>query len=346
MADITYIFGAGASCQSMPLVSNFKDRFDVFEEHLQISSSSLNPNLIIDIKDFKKEISSHFSFDTYFKKLFHQEVDEKKINKSKVLLLLFFLFEHLADQETLNGNKIFQKQQRENRQKQATIDPRYEALVAGLIKPIRGKSEFYTNLNLFTWNYDANLILALNNFIAPRESFTEFIEKRIKNDYIEISSQIKLFHLNGFITHPILDKFYTQNPLNSLHNLLAKYSNEDFSSHIRNLKFSWEQEHIPTIEFESCISKSSTIILIGYSLPLYNRRIDSSILNHSNLRGKTLIIQNLDSKGIAEILESDFNINYDLKMRTKEDPQIKLADNCNSFIVPNSSFESFKYEIY
>ena len=81
MADITYIFGAGASCQSMPLVSNFKDRFDVFEEHLQISSSSLNPNLIIDIKDFKKEISSHFSFDTYFKKLFHQEVDEKKINK-------------------------------------------------------------------------------------------------------------------------------------------------------------------------------------------------------------------------------------------------------------------------
>lgn len=340
MADITYIFGAGASCQSMPLVSNFKERFDVFEEHLRLSSSSLNLALLQDIRQFKKEINSHFSFDTYFKKLFHQESDNKLIDKSKVLLLLFFLFEHLADQETLKGNQIFQKLEKDQKQKKLNIDPRYEALIAGLIKPIRGKSEFYTNINLFTWNYDVNLLFALKNFIAPTEKFSHFIKTRNKKDYIEISNQIKLFHLNGFISHSILDEFYSDDALNSFHHLMVNYNVLDLSEYTNNLKFSWEQEEIPKKEIETCISNSSTIILIGYSLPLYNRTIDTAILNHSKLQGKTLIIQNIDSKSIAEILESDFNINT-ASRKSKEDPIIKLHDNCSSFIVPNSSFESF-----
>jgi hypothetical protein len=68
----------------------------------------------------------------------------------------------------------------------------------GLLKRLRGKAEFYTNINFFTWNYDANLLYALKSFIAQKEKFTEVIRARQKEDYLEINDEIKLFNLNGF----------------------------------------------------------------------------------------------------------------------------------------------------
>ena len=345
MKEITYFFGAGASCQSMPLVSNFKERFEVFEEFLSERENSLSFYLMLEIKDFKKAIASHFSFDTFFKKLFHQGVEEKIILKYKGLLLLFFLFEHLVEIENLENNTEFRKHKQANRQKISNFDPRYEALIAGLLKPLRGKTEFHSKVNFFTWNYDINLIFALKNFISPNEKFTDFVDSRNKGPYFEISHQVKIFHLNGFVFHPILNDFTNQNSLTQYHNIIGNYQPNSLDEYASKIKFSWEQEKPPIVEYESAITNSETIILIGYSLPLYNRNVDSAILNSSKLRGKKLIIQNLNPESIAEVLESDFNINYTSQNRTMEDPKIILSENCASFIVPNSTIE-LNYEVY
>lgn len=335
MSDITYILGAGASCKAMPLVSNFPERFNVFAEYIE-SEPAYRGKLLTEVKFFQNSINSHLSFDTFFKKLFHQDEDPKIILNYKSLLLLFFLFEHLFERKYMSSNRTFRIQAGEKRQKDLNLDPRYEALIAGLLLPKRGKTEFPTNINFFTWNYDANLIYALKNFIAPHEKYTDFIDCRRNEEYLKISDQIKVFHLNGFIYHPLLNGFNQEDSFVHFPKLLSNYANdESIHSFSENIKFSWEQEDIKNETFETAIKNSSTIILIGYSLPLYNRSIDTSLLKYSNLSRKTMFIQDMNPQNIAEILESDFNFSILEKSRTMESPKVKLSDNCNSFIVPN-----------
>src|SRR5689334_19902648 len=117
--EITYMFGAGASCQSMPLVSNFPNRFSAFIHYLK--QKGYKGTKIIQIsQDFERQIKSHLSFDTFFKKLFHQNRTDDTLN-FKCVLLIFLLFEHLVelkDYENICGEG-----------KSHNIDPRYDALV-------------------------------------------------------------------------------------------------------------------------------------------------------------------------------------------------------------------------
>lgn len=338
MNEITYIFGAGASCQSMPLVSNFSIRFQIFEEYIEQSQPS--SILLSHITQFKKEVEGHFSFDTFFKKLFHQNNNDAIIERYKGILLIFFLFEHVIPPERLKSYSLFRKQMIDKTEKRQNIDPRYEALIAGLLKPLKGKIDFYANINFFTWNYDVNLLYALKNFIAPGEKFIDFIGKGREDNYFKINEQVKVFHLNGVIYHPLLNHFNNDNSVEGFQNVVRRYEDDpEFKKYLHNIKFAWEQENLMNdTVIGNCILNSKNIILIGYSLPLYNRKVDSFILDSSKLRGKKLIIQNLNSQGILEILESDFNIASNPKNISKENPTISGSDNCNSFIVPNSIF--------
>src|SRR5689334_6688146 len=100
MGEISYIMGAGASYQSMPLVNNFVQRFQVYLNFLRTTSSH-NKNFIDENAEFIDNVALHSSFDTYFKKLFHQnEVDD--IIKFKNLLLYYFIFEHLCPLQLYN----------------------------------------------------------------------------------------------------------------------------------------------------------------------------------------------------------------------------------------------------
>ena len=129
MGEISYIMGAGASFKSMPLVNNFVDRFQVYLNFLRITSSH-NRNFIDENVEFIDNIALHSSFDTYFKKLFHQnEIDT--IIKSKNLLLYYFIFEHLCPLYLYNVSYGWSTS---NEEKKYKIDPRYESMIAGLLK--------------------------------------------------------------------------------------------------------------------------------------------------------------------------------------------------------------------
>ena len=118
--------------------------------------------------------------------------------------------------------------------------------------------------------------------------------------------------------------------------LVDAYINDALIDYAKHIKFAWESDQAPNV-LENVISSSKTIVLIGYSLPLYNRLVDLKYLKSSLLQNKLLVIQDLNPKGIAEILESDFNIDL-LSNRHKQSPTLKLIENCNSFFVPSSIF--------
>lgn len=187
MKDVTYFFGAGASCEAMPLVNNFNEKFAIFQNF--IGERSALKDLIADSSTFAKKIKAHSTFDTFFKKLFHQNKEEE-INKYKTILLFYFLFEHLFTYDELYHDKDFLNQHR----KIYKLDPRYEALIAGLLRPIKNQIDFYKNVNFLTWNYDANLLNALRNFISPEIPLNEFILGNFRDGYFNINDQIKVFH--------------------------------------------------------------------------------------------------------------------------------------------------------
>ena len=330
MDEITYIFGAGASYHSMPLVENFKYRFSVFIDFIR--DASYQSELVIDSIDFLFKIKAHASFDTYFKKLFHQR-KTSQIIKSKKILLSFFLFEHLIDIETYNQtantyNDLAVK-------KEFNVDPRYEALIAGLLKPFP-KIEFYSNINFITWNYDVNLLVGLRNFISSKEKLEEFFETCYQENYFNISPQIKLVHLNGFTFHPVLNNMFAPAEVifKSMEQICEDYaSSEEFEAWSKQIKFAWEGNTYDFSTLNGMIENSSTIILVGYSLPLYNRIFDTKILNDEILSDKHLIVQDLRAKTLGSILESDFDINFNT-----EEIDISLHENCDSFIVPRQIF--------
>ncbi len=93
MEEITYILGAGASFQSMPLVTTFVERFRNFQEFLKHLEPLDKSKMFRDHCElFIQHVENHLSFDTFFKKLFHQgKKDETKL--SSEILLLYFLYE-------------------------------------------------------------------------------------------------------------------------------------------------------------------------------------------------------------------------------------------------------------
>ena len=139
--ELTYIFGAGASFQSIPIVKNFNNRLLRFKKFLVDESQkesgdarSKLTNASNILHSLYREFSSHQSFDTYFKKLFHLGLIDK-ISLGKKLLNLYFLWEHSSS--SLNYNlSTDDPLYKESFKKESLIDKRYDALIAGLIKPI------------------------------------------------------------------------------------------------------------------------------------------------------------------------------------------------------------------
>lgn len=342
MSEITYLLGAGASCNSMPLVENFIQRFNIFLSFLRLNNFNSKDNLLKECEQFIEEISAHLSFDTYFKKLFHQK-ELKLISHSKSLLLLYFIFEHLVNRQVYSG---LLNVNTNSKDKKFNLDPRYDALIAGLIKPQIGKSEFYAKVNFITWNYDLNLLMAHKNFHRPNQDITAYIkEYNTSENEFKFENNISIFHMNGFINHPLINsgKSLQLEQLIELFNSLINqhYSNEHFlTTHSSSINFCWEtinESSNLTLFIENAIQsiiRSSHVIIVGYSFPLYNRFYDQLLFAKQNINRTSIIIQNPDSNAALQYFRTIFNYPENTP-RSKEDPIFITIDNCKSFYVPN-----------
>ena len=214
--ELTYILGAGASYESIPVVKTFADRFEQFymyisnkcnkgeERYENKGDYSAYAAANNSIKFFRDFLKSNYSFDLVFKKMFHLG-KEDAIKMGKKVLHLYFLWEHMqfvqeTKPDSLNKKDVFWKQ--------STKDKRYDALIAGLLQPIQGKSEMHCKTNFVTWNYDFNLLESIKYYYYPKESFKDFF-KEISTDnpnLFNIKNQIKVLNMNGYFYSEIFDE--------------------------------------------------------------------------------------------------------------------------------------------
>lgn len=362
--ELTYILGAGASFQSMPTVKSFPGRFSAFVDFLK-SQKRAHPGIYESAYEKAKKalaaFKTHQSFDTYFKKLFHIGLLQTIIEVKKILNL-YFIWEHLSDlqndSEIFVGDYVFGKQ--------STIDKRYDALIAGLLKPTSGKSDPYCPVNFITWNYDMNLLMSLKNYFLPQGTFKDFLNQCNKEDNIwQIGNNISVINMNGYFYSTFFaseielvpGKRKTQEIL--YNKLKDNYFSNESDSDAELIKFAWESSSDLKMTELPCVKKaiekissSDNVVLIGYTFPLYNRLIDFKYFNGSSLREKNIYIQDPNASEIKKSLVNDFNIYVKSE---KIEPSAIGVDyvpgtvliemtNCDSFLIPSDIFK-YRYTI-
>ena len=272
-----YLLGAGASCQALPLASNFAKRLKEFAAELKNAGPKDKygkPNASYDdpvwgknrdtlweaINWLATESSHHFSVDTFAKKLFFRG-DKENLKKLKTALSAFLVIE----------------------QSSHPVDQRYDAFLASILELDENQEiSLPKHLRIFTWNYDTQLEKAFYGFC-------EDDDKVFKNVIINE----RIYRINGFCgTYPpgtFGDPF-----------LAAIHSNDkpaweagvnlynecitDPSSPDPEIKFAWEDSTNTQLKNVGLtqLSEVFVIVVIGYSFPYFNREIDKLIFKQLN----------------------------------------------------------------
>jgi hypothetical protein len=343
MSELTYILGAGASYQSFPIVNTFNKRFnDFIKEYDSLCVSAKEQEFefykeLLIGAEFAKKLSSEFdnhqSFDTYFKKLFHQQKN-KEIKLAKKIMQLYFLWEHLKpDFVPDNSDKsIFHKQSK--------IDKRYDALIAGLLKPIN-ILEPYCKINFISWNYDLSLISSIKNFFSPSTNWNQYLSSVKKDSGVwNIEGKIEVFNMNGFFQSGFLNDGlldFTENFYSILKKKVHSNYFDDSSSDTDSefIKFAWENPNMKMEKLiKSRISNSNNIVVIGYTFPLYNRIVDLQYLDATIFDYNKIVLQDPNAENLRTTFLEMFGFNDNIgkfsMLNTKKD--------CEYFYVPSNIF--------
>ncbi len=327
--NITYILGAGASFNALPIVNKINDRLyefrDVLSNQPYVSGyedffrTSYNHAVEEDgplIKDILNEFvdsinwlieenSKHSSIDTFAKKLYLQN-DVINLHRLKIILSCFFVF--------LQNEKF---------------DNRYDSFFASILDDL---TLLPSNLKIISWNYDYQLEIAFSNFIknkrlSDNQRVLNVCAKGIKVPDRNLVDKFGIFKINGTTT--LMNNL---NPINIMDNLnddknklLREIASYYYYSTKKNkmpttLSFAWEENSNQFINsVANCVKNTDILIVIGYSFPFFNRKVDKQILK-SMPKLSRIYIQDPNSEAITERIESLLpqtvnNINkYQIKM--------------------------------
>jgi len=178
MSKITYLFGAGASCQALPMVKQIPARFQATIDLFSNKDYELEDILFAELSEenrktklnYQKELiegfiwlkykcENHASIDTFAKKLFlnNTSEDNRDLQKLKIILSIFFIWEQYLTKP----------------------DMRYDAFYASLLN---SRHYFPPNIQILSWNYDYQFELAYAEYsgdqrISANQSHLRVLQK-------------------------------------------------------------------------------------------------------------------------------------------------------------------------
>ncbi len=326
MKNYTYLLGAGASYNALPVTTNFSKKLKDFKNWFEIKYTKLSDEPYEDSQDIKlspkvckqifiekinlviKKIDEIGSIDKYAKSLY----EKKCINKLKMLkatLSCYFTFE----------------------QSRIKIDERYLDFLKKIIIQDKGDIKLPENFKIISWNYDIQFEKAFYEYckLFNYESYTENhvnLLKKIQaypNQIMDAPynlNEFSILKINGCACFNLdvnsdiarTKSNYLFDYFNELKENAASNYLEIFGKHISGvlesqLNFAFENNQY-TEKYHNVakklVEKTDTLIIIGYSFPEYNNDVDTSILNSMPCL-KDIIIQTQ---------EKDFN-NYTNKLK-------------------------------
>lgn len=320
---VTYYLGAGASFNSLPVVSELKESIDKFIKNFNIDTwkeDEFAIKLISDLTWLSKLQERYFSIDTAAKVFFHQSgIRGEDLLRLKEIASLYFILEQIEGVE-----------QKFSSSKKQCIDSRYFRLLAYFLGSDH-RNTLPPNLNFISWNYDMQLELAFNHFFnAPEYGSAAENLNSLPRDGSSLHrdaaiDKAKVVHLNGVAgllfnsehrNETLINLYDRINPKNietifqSLKSLLEdqKYSSDFVFS------FAWENNSINKKYFQRALNimeQTEDLVIIGYSFPNFNRSIDKQLINafeKNNKAQKKIYFQD-GNKDLAKAMQIQFELN-------------------------------------
>ncbi len=338
MKNITFLFGAGASCKALPTVNEIGIRIQSQIEKIKIeitkpitefsigtqqTEPSANAKEYINDLEWLHDMSAeHASVDTFAKKLFLSNASRMEMYKLKNTLSVFFLIEQLTNK----------------------IDNRYDSFFAALLKE---EYEMPENVKVISWNYDMQFEMAFQKFSGEESLYAA--QRRLKV-YHKFANNIKLatnrfgiYKVNGSSLLYSNDNARMETAFTNLS--AAKFNFEileqilesyikiknNYASYIHGLSFAWEDEYNDTgNDIISLTQRGSmnteVLVVIGYSFPFFNREIDRKLIQNMVKLDK-IYIQAPDAE---ELVEKFYSIRNDFERR-----KLIPIKNCSQFFLPH-----------
>lgn len=354
MAKVTYLFGAGASCEAMPLVADLPQRMKAICEFLMRDENQLSKtkkfefsdnnhtskfdyqtDFINDLEALEKSAANHKSIDTYAKKIFATtKYPDPTLYRLKLVLSCYFTLEQMY----IAGR----------------CDSRYDAFWASLI----GKTyqDLPENVRILTWNYDIQMELSYAQY-CPLVSLGHAIDalnihiNNNRRNHLKKPGVFNVYKLNGTANflldlnnEPFQEQYIADDYKNGLilpwiENIIQIYSaNKHFADHYRKsptLSFAWElpltkkgsqTSFIEVIGNE--INDTEILVVIGYSFPFFNREVDRALIR--SMAGlKKVYIQDIKPE---EVISSFRSIRED--WRDELNKRVEPISMKNQFFLP------------
>jgi len=338
--NITYLFGAGASKNAIPindtLHASMHLEFQNLKEELktkqgEICDKSINPYItqsLIDgfLNDYNFiliESQRHQSIDTYAKKLYIT-ADFENLKKLKSILSIYFTL----------------IQSRKN------SDERYDSFFASILE--ESQNVFPKNLKILSWNYDYQFEKAYSIYfndarLSAIATNLKIYSKNTRLSYVD-NENFGIFKLNGTAAF-ILDKnentlYHAIENINNEYNVklirtvLANYASLHHLDKTKNnlistISFAWEDYNNGKFIVNKAIEftvNTHILVVIGYSFPFFNRKVDRDILRAMR-QLKRVYFQAPDAE---EIRERFLAIRNDIP---KED--LLIRTDLKQFVFPN-----------
>lgn len=287
--NLTYLLGAGASANALPIISGMNERMRLFIKHLYKKGNALNSETLAKLYELAAVIEKHYTIDTYARKLYLRNESCQFLNSFLAAYLTYEQMskeDNLEDQEILNPKTELNKKC--NEKIKTTLDYRYDSFFATLLSQNEGKLILPPSANIISWNYDSQIELAYMNYLKKpsldraQEILNVFPSNNSRRIEDGKSKVIKLNGYTGFFGNNE-DKgqfsykqlrFSKENAIamSELFNKKRKPSN--------NIKFSWikdKQTDEARKQAQEILRKTKVLVVIGYSFPYFNRVVDKEI---------------------------------------------------------------------
>ncbi|MFN0031882.1 MAG: hypothetical protein ACKVOR_06965 [Flavobacteriales bacterium] len=305
----TYLLGAGASANALPMVIDMHDRMTQFLAVMRAKVGDQHGwDPLFDMIKYSREYGTP---DTYAKIL--KLMGDRKYERFKDLISLFMLFEQMPfDWDEFNKFPSIDKELLGKSLR--TLDYRYAQFIASVFDTVHLSSLDNSKIRIITWNYDIQFEMLLSTIL------------KLKHPEVMKLTAWKIEHAEqamdttkGFITRVngccdfALDKEnkdYLFKPSMSLDEFSKFFERVIFSgrtSYFNHLHFAWENDEssLPywsRLRANQILSKTHQLVIIGYSFPNYNRLVDKGII--SGFQGKVHLQGNGNLDQIEERLKS------------------------------------------
>lgn len=345
--QFTYLIGAGASAQKIPVINNFGESLldfadyiskfnfheDSFDSSYRIDKkpSEFKDRFVRDINWLAGECFAHTSVDTFARKLY-------LANRSKELIKLKALVsEFLLTKQIKNG-----------------IDKRYDTFFASVLDKSNSEIVLPDNIKILSWNYDKQIEYSIAQFKTYHDNNTidNFLQisPRAEGSTID-TNKFCLFKLNGAIGGSIKSNGQ-YSPMSTDFNLIGDNITDELEQGIikemMNRLYFIEQriihfdsinseahEDYPTIQYSweknpvfdsvrtnalNATKETDILVIIGYSFPTFNRGLDKKLLQNMHKLKKVFIQSPENSvKGVTQRFMSIYDNNTEIEPVTNVD---------------------------